>query len=122
MKEIFKKKCEELFKSYKGIRWFDKEGIQDINENFFISFRLDDIGSKDYFNGFHVDIHNKKTGCVKQKFFWFRDYFQLRSMTFFEKNKLEWQRSINSDYLPEPTSLEIKAYVDEIKQYIKLTM
>jgi hypothetical protein len=121
MKEQFKKMCEGLFKSYKGIRWFDKEGIHDINENFFISFRIDDVGTSNHYNGFHVDIHNKTNGCIKKKFFKFSDYLDINHIWKSGK-ELDWYTVVDNKHQPKPTSLELKSYVDEIKQYIKLTM
>lgn len=121
MKEQFKQKCEEIFKSYKGIKWFDKEGILDVNENFFISFRIDDVGTSSHYNGFQVEIHSKTIGSLKKKFFKFSDYLNINHIWKYGK-EFDWYTVVDNQHTPKPTSLELKAYVDEIKQYIKLTM
>lgn len=119
MKEIFKTRCQEIFVSYKGIKWFDKEGILNINDDLYISIKIDDIGYKNQYNGFHVDVYHRSNGLLKSKFFWFSDYLKLHHLMLYNK-KLDWYTVIDNIHCPVPTTSEVKKYVDEIKEYIVL--
>jgi hypothetical protein len=121
MDNKFQKFNQDFFKSIKDfkIEWFDKEGIIELDDNRVVSIKLEDLGTRDHFNGYMVEIINKTGGSVYKKFFKFRyhmdfthrsgstDYFHV----WYNNNQLDW-------YISRPTTYGQKQMVDTIKSFI----
>lgn len=122
MDNKFQRFNQDFFKSIKDfkIEWFDKEGIIELDDNRVVSIKLEDLGTRDHFNGYMVEIINKTGGSVYKKFFKFRyhmdfvhaskvssEYYHL----WYKENELDW-------YISRPTLNGPKQMVDTIKLFI----
>ncbi len=119
MENIFKSMNESIFKSVKGIAWYDKDGIMELDEIKYVRFILDDVGTRDNFNGHWVEIYNRNNGLISKKFLRFqynmefihRDddkYYHI----WYHRNILEW-------YVSRPK--DTKQYVKILMDYINRT-
>ena len=118
MKNLFKKRNEEIFKSKpNSIKWFDKEGITKIDENRFVSIEIDDVSAKNSYNGYHVKLFNSKEGLIKSKFFRFSEYLNI-TFLWLDSGKLEWYTMIGDNRVNVPTEKELKDFVSIIFDYI----
>ena len=79
MKTYFKEFNEEFFKG-KGlpkVNWFDREGVYSIHvqnrlaDERVVRITLEDLGTKNSFNGYMVEILSKSEGLIAKKFFRF---------------------------------------------------
>lgn len=115
---------QEFFKKGLGytIQWYDKEGIIELDDNRLVSIKLDDVGTRDHYVGYWVEIINKYNGSIYKKFFRFqlcmefnhRDsyrYFYVRK----EDNKLKWY--ISTPFLSGPETMS-KIISSFIKKFI----
>ena len=121
MKNQFKEKNQEVFKSLPSIVWFDEEGILDIDKNFYVSFRIDDIGTRNSYNCYHVDVYNKTSGVVKTKRFFFRDYLKINHIWKEGKN-YDWYTVYDLISVSKPTPNELKTFVTEILLYLNMVI
>jgi hypothetical protein len=120
MNGLFKKFNEDFFKSMTSyhIKWFDKEGLIELDNNRLVSIKLDDIGTRDHFNGYWVEIINKQSGTVYKKFFYFK-----HNMDFVHQDRSHYYHAwLNSGelkwYISRPTTYGVKEMVSIIKTFI----
>ena len=119
MDNKFQKFNQDFFKSLKDhkIEWFDKEGIIELDDNRVVSIRLEDLGTRDCFNGYTVEIINKLGGSVYKKFFKFRFHMDFihRNGEYFHV----WNQSGGLDwYISRPITTGPKQMVETIKSFI----
>ena len=118
MENQFIKFNKEFFKPMTSyhIKWFDKEGLIQLDDNRLVSIKLDDIGTRDSYNGYWVEIINKQSGLVHRKFFYFKyhlDFVHRGNQPYFHV----WFNSGNLDwYISKPVST--KPMVDNISDFI----
>jgi hypothetical protein len=104
MKTIFKDFNQNFFSKSKNITWFDKEGFYTLDENRVVRITIDDVGTRDHFNGYLVEILNKLEGVIVKKFFRFEhhlimihnhrtDYYHV----WYNNDKLDWYISRPKD-------------------------
>jgi len=77
MKTIFKDFNQNFFSSSKHINWFDEEVVYKLDDNRVIRITLQDIGTRNNFNGYLVEIINKTEGVNVKKFFKFGQYLTM---------------------------------------------
>ena len=120
-KNLFKDFNQEFFKSFgkNTIRWFDKEGIIELVNGYYVSIEIDDVGVRNDYNGYHVKVYSKSNGLLKSKFFRFCVCFELNHVWLCD-GKFEWYTVVQNKKYDIPTDTEIKNYCDEIKEYISL--
>ena len=85
MKTYFKEFNEEFFKG-KGlpkVNWFDREGVYSIHvqnrlaDERVVRITLEDLGTKNSFNGYMVEILSKSEGLIAKKFFRFEEHLTM---------------------------------------------
>lgn len=118
MDNIFSNFNREFFKSMTSydIKWFDKEGLIQLDDNRLVSIKLDDVGTRDNYSGYWVEFINKQSGTIYKKFFKFKyhmDFVHRDSSHYFHvwynSGKLDW-------YISRP--LSTKPMVDTITDFI----
>lgn len=116
MDNVFNRFNRDFFRSVKGITWYDKEGIMEMDDNRRIVFKLDDVGTRDHFVGYWVRIYTKTNGLIVEKFFRFQfclDYTHRDRQEYYHVwyngGKLDW-------YISRPKSL--KPMVDMMMDYV----
>lgn len=77
MENVFKIFNEEFWKSQKNITWYDKQGVMKLDEQRVVTITIDDVGIRDNYNGYHVEILNKMNGTIIKKWFRFRDHLTM---------------------------------------------
>lgn len=79
MTNIFKEFNSNFFIPHTslGIKWFDKEGLCTLDDNRVVSIRIDDLGCRDSYNGYWVEIIDKHHGTVHKKFFYFNHHLEF---------------------------------------------
>ena len=110
MKTIFKDFNQNFFSKSKNITWFDKEGFYTLDENRVVRITLDDVGTRDHFNGYLVEILNKLEGVIVKKFFRFEHHLIMIHKTdlpnyhrtdyyhvWYNNDKLDWYISRPKD-------------------------
>lgn len=114
MENVFKQFNEKFFKDLKGIKvtWYDKEGLYSYVTGFVI-IKLDDVGTRDSFNGYSVEIYNKQSGLIVKKFFKFKNHLNFLHKgnqeffhVWYDTNKLDW-------YISRPTNTDEMAKLIE---------
>lgn len=80
MDSIFKKFNSSFFTPHTslGIKWFDKEGLCTLDDNRVVSIKIDDLGTRDKYSGYWVEIIHKHHGTINKKFFRFRDHMEFK--------------------------------------------
>ena len=51
MDDRIKKFNQDFFKSVKGITWYDKEGVMEMDDNRRVVLELDDVSTRDHYVG-----------------------------------------------------------------------
>ena len=75
---IFKKFNEDFFsKCKRTIKWFDREGLFVMDNDRVVRITLDDVGTKNDYNGYMVEIINNKQGTIVKKFFRFKEHLEF---------------------------------------------
>jgi hypothetical protein len=118
MENVFKNFNENFFKSKKGIRWYDQDGLYKLDDTRVVSITLDDIGVHENFNGYTIVIHNTQNGGMVKKFFKFvyhldmidRNEREKYSHVWYSQGKLDW-------YISRPK--DTKQMVDVIFDWIE---
>lgn len=106
---------ESIFKSIKGISWYDRDGIMKLDDKRYVRFILDDITTRDIFKGYWVEIHDRNHGLISKKFFNFQyhmEFIHQRDKYFhiwFYQGSLDW-------YISRPK--DSKQYVKVLMDYI----
>ena len=77
MKNIFKNFNEDFWKSEKSITWYDKQGVMVLDDQRVVTITIDDVGTRDNYNGYHVEIINKVQGTIVKKWFRFQDHLTM---------------------------------------------
>ena len=77
MKDIFKNFNQDFWKSEKTITWYDKQGLMWLDEQRVVTITIDDVGTRDNYNGYHVEILNKFEGTIVKKWFRFTDHLTM---------------------------------------------
>jgi hypothetical protein len=80
MNNIFKEFNKNFFTPHTslGIKWFDKEGLTTLDDNRVVSIKIDDLGTRDHYSGYWVEIIDKHQGTINKKFFRFRDHLEFK--------------------------------------------
>jgi hypothetical protein len=117
MNNQFKEFNENLFKSVKEIKWYDQEGVMSLDDNRYIIFRLDDVGTRDHYNGYWVEVYNKVSGLVNKKFFRFKYHLDMSHRSERDKYYHVWYRDNDLDwYISRPKNSN--EYVKILMDYI----
>jgi len=77
MDNIFSEFNKEFFKSVKNITWYDQSGVMELDNNKIVIFEIDDIGTRDHYNGYRIKVLNKHNGVIEQKFFYFKHHLEF---------------------------------------------
>lgn len=119
MKDVFKNFNETFWKSQKSITWYDKQGVMNLDEQRVVTITIDDLGHKDYYNGYHVEILNKFEGTIVKKWFRFQDH-----LTMVHRDRQPyyhvWLNRDNFDWYisrPKDTKEFVKVVMDWINQF-----
>ena len=118
MADIFKSINESIFKGVKGISWYDRDGIMNLDETRYVRFLLDDIGTKDNFVGYWVEVYNRNNGLISKKFFRFQYHMEFihnpKTQNYYHiwcyQGILDW-------YISRPK--DTKKYVKTLMDYIE---
>lgn len=114
MNNLFKTFNEQTFKSVEGITWYDQTGVMNLDNDRFIQFTLEDIGTRDHFNGYMVEIFNRTSGCIYKKFFRFQHHIEFNHRSERDKYYHVWYHNGELDwYISRPR---------DIKKYVKIVM
>jgi len=105
------------------IQWFDKMGILPTNNtNIVVEIKLDDVGHKDNFNGYHISILHKVNGKIITHFFKFKDYLTMTKIDgcdychgWFNNGKIDW-------YINRPTNSRemVSKMLDYIENFVEI--
>lgn len=108
---------ETFFHTIKGITWFDKDGIMEMDKTRNVVITLDDISTREMYVGYWVRIYNKNQGLIVEKFFRFQHFLEFKHRSEREKYSHVWYSENNLDwYISKPYST--KPMVDSIMDYI----
>ena len=77
MENVFKKFNQDFWKSEKSITWYDKQGVMNLDDQRVVTITIDDVGTRDNYNGYHVEIINKFEGTIVKKWFRFQDHLTM---------------------------------------------
>jgi hypothetical protein len=118
MNERFKKFNENFFsKSKQKIVWYDRQGVFNLDDTRVVTITIDDIGTRDQYNGYVVEIFNKFNGTIIKKFFKFENFLTFRHRTESEKHYHVWlYRNEFEWYISVPTNT--KEMSDKIFDWI----
>lgn len=118
MTNVFKEMNETIFKGVKGITWYDKDGIMNLDETRYVLFILDDVGTRDHFVGYWVEIHNRNNGLISKKFFRFQYHMEFIDRPNTQSFYHIWYNQGNLDwYISRPK--DTKKYVKVLMDYIE---
>jgi len=117
MNNLFKQFNESFFKGEKDITWYDSEGVYQLDDNRLVTITLTDIGTRDHYNGYMVEIYNKQNGSIVKKFFRFQLHLEMNHRTERDKYYHVWFNHGNLDwYISRPKNT--KEMVNVIFNYI----
>ncbi len=119
MTDIFKGINENIFKSVKGITWYDKDGIMNLDDTRYVRFILDDVGTRDHFVGYWVEIHNRNNGLISKKFFRFQYHMEFIHRPNTQSFYHIWINQGNLDWYisrPKDTKIYVKILMDYIEK------
>jgi len=120
MKDIFKNFNQDFWKSEKTITWYDKQGLMWLDGQRVVTITIDDLGHKDYYNGYHVEILNKFEGTIVKKWFRFQDHLTMVHRdpkteychVWLNSGKLDWYIS-----RPKDTKEFVKVVMNWVNQF-----
>ena len=118
MNEIIKKFNEKFFsKSKDKIVWYDKQGVFNLDDTRVVTITINDLGVRDQFNGYEIEIINKMRGTIVSKFFRFENYLTFEHRSPRDKYYHVWSNGGTFDwYISRP--IDTKEMTDKISQYI----
>ena len=126
MKDVFKKFNEEFWKkgvpntlSY-PINWYDKQGVMRLDDQRVVTITIDDLGLRDNYNGYHVEIINKFNGTIVKKWFRFQDHLTMVHRGNGQEYFHVWLNNGNFDWYisrPQDTKEMVKVICDWINQF-----
>ena len=113
MKDLFKNFNEKFWKSESSITWFDKQGVMKLDDQRVVTITIDDLGHRDHYIGYNVEILNKFEGTIVRKWFRFQDH-----LTMVHRDRSEyyhvWLNGGNFDwYISRPK---------DTKEFVKVVM
>lgn len=119
MKDVFKNFNETFWKSQKSITWYDKQGVMSLDEQRVVTFTIDDIGHRDNYIGYNVEILNKFEGTIVRKWFRFQDHLTMLHRdtqpyyhVWLNRDNFDWYIS-----RPKDTKEFVKVVMDWINQF-----
>jgi hypothetical protein len=118
MENFFKKFNEDFFKSEKNITWYDTEGVYRLDDNRVVTITLSDVGTRDHYNGYVVEIFNKQNGSIVKKFFRFQFHLEMNHNG--RKFYYVWYQGGNLDWYisrPKNTKDMVKTIFDYINKF-----
>jgi hypothetical protein len=121
MENVFKKFNEEFWKSQKKlITWYDKQGVMKLDDQRNVTITIDDVGYKDNWNGYHVEIINKMDGTIIKKWFRFKDHLTMIHRGGVQPQCHVWLNSGNFDWYisrPKDTKEMVKVIMNWIEMF-----
>ena len=98
MRDFFKLRAfnQWLFDGVDQINWFDHTGLINLDEKF-VTLNLD-CTARNYYDGYLVEVYNKKQGLIFKKKFFFKDYINVEDVTGDHRLKMFYE-SIQQDIL-----------------------
>ena len=117
MDNIFSEFNKEFFKSVKNITWYDHSGIMELDNNKIVIFEIDDVGTRDHYNGYRVKVLNKNEGVIEQKFFKFQHHLEFNHRSERDKYYHVWLNNGNFEwYISRPKNT--KSMVDKMMGWV----
>ena len=116
---IFSEFNKNFFKS-KQIEWYDKSGVMNLDDNRVVTITIDDIGTRDNYNGYMVEIYNKHQGSIVKKWFRFVDHLEFTHRDDRTKYYHVWLNSGNFEWYisrPKDTKVMVKTIFDFIERF-----
>lgn len=122
MNNLFKEFNETFFKGEKDITWYDSEGVYQLDDNRIVTITLSDIGTRDNYNGYMIEVYNKQSGSIVKKFFRFSFYLDMihRENNKHDKYYHVWYNNGELDWYisrPKNTKNMIKIIFDYINKF-----
>jgi len=102
------------------ITWYDKQGVMKLDDQRVVTITIDDVGTRDHYNGYHVEIVNKFNGTIIKKWFRFNDHLTMihRSQNdeyyhvWYQRGEFDWYIS-----RPKDNKEMVKVIMDWINQF-----
>ena len=110
---------KNFFKS-KEIEWFDTEGTMKLDDNRVVVISIGDLGTRDHYNGYLVEIYNKHQGLIVKKWFKFKDYLEFTHRDKTSKYFHVWLNDDNFEWYisrPKDTKVMVKTIFDFIEKF-----
>lgn len=120
MENIFKRFNKDFFRSVKGITWYDKQGIMELDDNRVVQITVSELGVHDNYVGYWVEIINKVSGTIVKKFFKFSDHLTMIQREPRDKYCHVWYNSGNFEWYisrPQSTKEMCDVIVDWINKF-----
>ena len=120
MDNIFSKFNKDFFKSVKNITWYDQQGVMELDKDRLVFFEIDDVGTRDNYNGYRVKILNKSSGLIEQRFFLFKHHLEFNHRSdrdlfyhiWYNNGKFEWYIST-----PKNTKKMVDIMMDWVNKF-----
>ena len=122
MENIFKTFNENFFEdSKRNITWYDSEGVYVMDTNRVVTITLTDLGTRDHYNGYMVEIFDKNNGSIIKKFFRFQFHLEMIHRksgsdnyyhVWYNNGKLDWYIS-----RPKNTNVMINTIFDWLDKF-----
>ena len=112
MRDFFKLRAfnQWLFDGVDQINWFDHTGLINLDEKF-VTLNLD-CTARNYYDGYLVEVYNKKQGLIFKKKFFFKDYIQVNDISIDEiHNYSYWDDDIQT-----------KKFTDAILEFLEFIL
>jgi hypothetical protein len=90
-----------------------------LDENRYVQFELDDVGTKDHFNGYWVEVYNRNNGLISKKFFRFQYHMEFTHRDSRTNHYHIWYNQGNLDWYisrPKDTKIYVKILMDYIEK------
>ena len=121
MENVFKSFNQNFWKSQKNITWYDKQGVMKLDDQRIVTITIDDISTRDNYNGYHVEVLNKDNGTIIKKWFRFEDHLTMVSPSNMNQEYHHvWLNRGNFDWYisrPSDTKQMVKVIMDWINQF-----
>jgi len=119
MENVFKSFNQNFWKSQKDITWYDKQGVMKLDDQRVVTITIDDVGTRDNYNGYYVEVVNKMNGTIVKKWFRFQDHLTMIHRDTQHQFHV-WSNSGNFDWYisrPKDTKEMVKVIMDWINQF-----
>lgn len=120
MKNIFKNFNEDFWKSENSVTWYDKQGVMVLDDQRVVTITIDDVGTRDNYNGYHVEIINKVQGTIVKKWFRFQDHLTMVNSLNNQEFCHVWLNSGKFDWYisrPKNTKEMVKVIMDYVNNF-----